>query len=192
MSSGGFLASGSSAMISIWLLTWGIRRQGELDHDLDLVARRLRWLMVVAGVIVAVAATRPAFNSARGVGGMARGNRISGVAKLRLLLSASSPPAPTYAVAALGAQPPGIMQGTICRLCLRYSRKSLSVVRMIGSPHLSVIRTRQASAKLMGTSAYFAISLTTGWTFSANAKASSNARRWSSAPRLSAPPGPKR
>lgn len=66
MSSGGFLASGSSAMISIWLLTWGIRRQGELDHDLDLVARRLRWLMVVAGVIVAVAATRPAFNSARG------------------------------------------------------------------------------------------------------------------------------
>src|SRR6266496_647491 len=40
-------------------------------------------------------------------------------------------------------------------------RKSESVVRISGSGNVSVIRTKQASARLMGVSAYFCKSLST-------------------------------
>jgi len=49
MLSGGFFASGTSTMLSIWLVVWALRRQGELDHYLDNFAKRVRWLLVAAG-----------------------------------------------------------------------------------------------------------------------------------------------
>src|SRR5713101_8490749 len=63
---------------------------------------------------------------------------------------------------------------------------------MMGSASVSVMRTRHASARLIGTSEYFSSSFTTGSTLPASAKATSRARRRSSAPRLGAPRPPRR
>src|SRR3984893_3006688 len=63
---------------------------------------------------------------------------------------------------------------------------------MMGSARASVMRTRQASARPIGTLEYFSISFTTGSTFSASAKETSTAWRRNSAPRLGAPRSPRR
>src|SRR3972149_6901169 len=71
-------------------------------------------------------------------------------------------------------------------------RKSESVARMIGSGSVSVMRTRQASARLMGTSAYFCNSLSTDSTSLSRSKATIRARRRSSALSPGAPRAPRR
>ncbi len=63
--SAGFFSSAASTMLSVWLLSWGIRRQGELDHELDSTAKHLRWSMVVLGIAVAIVATAPRIDSAK-------------------------------------------------------------------------------------------------------------------------------
>src|ERR1039457_3112941 len=59
-------------------------------------------------------------------------------------------------------------------------RKSESVVRITGLGSVSVIRTRQASARLMGTSAYFCKSFSTDSTSLSRLKTAISARRRSS------------
>src|SRR4029077_6311446 len=71
-------------------------------------------------------------------------------------------------------------------------RKSESVVRMTGSGSVSVMRTRQASARLMGTSAYFCKSLSTDSTSLSRSKAAIRARRRSSALSPGDPRAPRR
>src|ERR1035437_9418523 len=71
-------------------------------------------------------------------------------------------------------------------------RKSESVVRITGSGCVSAIRTRQASARLMGTSAYFSKSLSTGSTSLSRLKAAIRARRRSSPLTAGAPRAPRR
>src|SRR5450759_775558 len=71
-------------------------------------------------------------------------------------------------------------------------RKSESVVRITGSGSVSAIRTRQASARLMGTSAYFCKSFSTGSTSLSRLKAAIRARRRSSPPIPGAPCAPRR
>jgi len=56
--SGGFLPDAASTTILVWLLAWGIRRQGELDIGLDRAAKRVRWLAVGLGVALASAAPK--------------------------------------------------------------------------------------------------------------------------------------
>src|SRR6266481_2014677 len=62
----------------------------------------------------------------------------------------------------------------------------------MGSASVSVMRTRHAAARLIGTSEYFSSSFTTGSTLPASSKATSRARRRSNAPRLGAPRPPRR
>src|SRR5882724_9484929 len=71
-------------------------------------------------------------------------------------------------------------------------RKSESVVRMIGSGSVSLMRTRQASARLMGTSAYFCKSLSTDSMSLSRSKAAIRARRRSSALSPGVPRAPRR
>lgn len=71
-------------------------------------------------------------------------------------------------------------------------RKSASVVRMIGSGRVSVMRTRQESARLMGTSAYFCKRLSTDSTLLSRSKAAITARRRSRALSAGAPRAPRR
>lgn len=49
---GGFFSNATATMVSVWLLLWGIRRKGELDHQLDEDAKRVRWLIVMLGLAV--------------------------------------------------------------------------------------------------------------------------------------------
>src|SRR5262245_5151948 len=56
-------------------------------------------------------------------------------------------------------------------------RKSVSVVRRMGSGRVSVMRTRQAPARLIGTSAYLRIRARTSSDISARWKAAMTARR---------------
>src|SRR5277367_143670 len=63
---------------------------------------------------------------------------------------------------------------------------------MMGSARVSVMRTEQASARLMGTSEYFSRSLKTGSILRARSKAMTRARRRRSALRLGAPLAPSR
>ena len=86
----------------------------------------------------------------------------------------------------------GVTQGTTCRLWRRYMRKSWSVVRMTGSAKTSVIRTRQASARLIGMLEYFSISFVTGARWSMNWKPITRALRRSIAPTAGAPFCPRR
>src|SRR5438094_500788 len=71
-------------------------------------------------------------------------------------------------------------------------RKSESVVRITGSGSVSAMRTRQASARLMGTFAYFCKSLSTDSTSLSRLKAAIRARRRSSPPSPGAPRAPRR
>src|SRR5437660_517218 len=71
-------------------------------------------------------------------------------------------------------------------------RKSASVVRITGSASVSVRRTRQASARLMGTSVYFCMSFSTGSRSFASSKATSKERRRRSALRPGVPRAPSR
>src|ERR1035437_6842934 len=71
-------------------------------------------------------------------------------------------------------------------------RKSESVVRIAGSGSVSAIRTRQASARLMGTSAYFFRSLSTDSTSLSRLKAAIRARRRSSPLSPGNPGAPRR
>lgn len=48
----GFVSDGASVMVTLWVLAWGIRRRGELDHSLDANAKWIRWSVVVLGVLV--------------------------------------------------------------------------------------------------------------------------------------------
>jgi len=63
---------------------------------------------------------------------------------------------------------------------------------MTGSENVSVMRTRQASARLIGTSAYFCKSLSTDSTSLSRSKAAIRARRRSSALSPGAPRAPRR
>ena len=36
-----------AAILNIWFVCWAIRRQGELDYDLDRIARAVRWVIVI-------------------------------------------------------------------------------------------------------------------------------------------------
>jgi hypothetical protein len=36
----------SAAICNIWFLVWALRRQGELDYELDSTAKRIRWTVV--------------------------------------------------------------------------------------------------------------------------------------------------
>src|SRR3989442_2175208 len=63
---------------------------------------------------------------------------------------------------------------------------------MIGSASVSVIRTRQASARLAGTSAYLCMNFKTGSRLSPRSNATAAALRRSSAPSAGTPAGPRR
>ena len=65
-------------------------------------------------------------------------------------------------------------------------------MRIIGSGSVSLMRTRQASARLMGTSAYFCRSLRTDSTSLSRSKAAIKARRRSSSLSPGAPRAPRR
>src|ERR1035437_115959 len=71
-------------------------------------------------------------------------------------------------------------------------RKSESVVRITGSGCVSAIRTRQAAARPMGTSAYFSKSLSTGSPSWSRLKPAVRARRRSSPLTAGAPRAPRR
>lgn len=86
----------------------------------------------------------------------------------------------------------GIVHGMTRRPWRRYTRKSSSVVRSRGSPKVSVMRTRQASARLIGMSEYFSRSLRTGSRLSASENPMSKAPRRSRMPKAGAPRGPRR
>ena len=47
---GGFFSNATATMVSVWLILWGIRQKGELDHELDEEAKRVRWLIVMLGM----------------------------------------------------------------------------------------------------------------------------------------------
>ncbi len=59
---GGFFSSATAAMASIWLLLWGIRRQGELDYELDNPMKTIRWVAVALGLFISFVCG-PGFNS---------------------------------------------------------------------------------------------------------------------------------
>jgi hypothetical protein len=41
-----FGVGSAAAILNIWFVCWAIRRQGELDYELDLIARVVRWVVV--------------------------------------------------------------------------------------------------------------------------------------------------
>ena len=81
----GFLSDGASVMATVWILAWGIRMRGDLDHRMDTNAKWIRWSIVVVGILVAFG-LGPRLNSVVVRGhGMARCYRVSRLAQFRLL-----------------------------------------------------------------------------------------------------------
>src|SRR5215208_3144304 len=73
----------------------------------------------------------------------------------------------------------GRAHGTTCRPWRRYTAKSSSVVSSNGSSSVSVNRTRQASARLAGTSAYFSMNFRTAARLSPRSNDTTTASRCS-------------
>lgn len=45
-----FHSSFWACVIGVWLAVWAIRRQGELDWELDSTAKLIRWLIAICGL----------------------------------------------------------------------------------------------------------------------------------------------
>jgi len=41
-----------ACVLSVWAGVWAIRHRGELDHELDIVAKVIRWLIAILGLTV--------------------------------------------------------------------------------------------------------------------------------------------
>lgn len=52
------ILDGLTAMVSISVLAWGLRRKGDMDYELDAPARSLRWFMVGIGWAVLLIGVR--------------------------------------------------------------------------------------------------------------------------------------